>query len=243
MIRRQLPLIFTVAWIAALFGVSGVLAGYDNSPTTLYLSERHDARPVDNATWCGDCGGVDYTTGSPWTINPGWVPGYTPPIIAPRGGGTAVEEGCLWDSDDYFFYQTSGNVLGANTTLTLTECNWWTYNSASGGRINYVVFHSSSPDLIIKYRWDWDAGSRSYTLPAPVRDGTSWLYHTCLAHPQPEGATIIDVPGSHDGHAGWQLETVTITNPTGRKTSKTGGFIGSDARDYLLYCQGGPIEV
>jgi len=236
------------AILLGLFLVAPVNAGPNNDITTLSLQERHNAVPVDRQTWCGDCPGVDFHLGSPWTVNPGWVPGYTPPIILPPGGGTAVQEGCMWDSDDYFHYGTYGNIMNPGAVLTATECRWEdSTRFASGGDLNMIRWYSSSPDLIIKYKFEWDTGSVTYIIPQPkkstITTGNIWEYSDCFRAPPNRGSTSFPIPNSHDGRASYQLDTVTITNPTNKKVSKTGGFFTTDLRSYSLYCANGPSVV
>jgi len=239
-----------IAILATLtLAVQPVSASYSNDPTTVFMHSRHNAQPVDQQTWCGDCvgpGESDYTIKEPWTVNPGWLPGYTPPIALPAVGGTSDrDEGCMWDSDDWFRYESSGNVFPPNTTLTMTECRWAnTYSPYGlGGSNNLILWYSTSPDLVFTVRWEWEGGFRTYTLPAPIRSGNQYEYRACLLGPPAWGGTEIAVPNSHDGHGVYQLETITITNPTNRKTSKTGGFITTDYRGIYAYCPNGFIEV
>lgn len=243
MFRRQLPLALAVIFVAVLFGVRAavtpLVAAPVNDPTTLYLTGRDLSQPVDHETWCGDCEGVDWTTGSPWTVNPGWVTGYTPPIINPPedAGFGGIRYGCEYDSDDWFEYKAFGGVFTANTTLTATECRWrYASRYSYGGTVYYTKFTSSSPDLVITWTFDWGAGSVSYTLPPPVAVRGGWQYWACLGNPVATGIEIIAVPDSHDGHGGFEVVTVTITNPTGRKAGKSGGYFGDDWRGLGAHC-------
>lgn len=197
--------------------VAPVNAGNDTSPTTFNLAEKRLFTPVDNETWCGDCVATDYTTGSPWTVNP---------------------TQCLWDIDDYFEYNSSGNIMAPGASISFSECHIYAIASRfyTGGVLNYTVWRSSSPDLQIKYTWTWDAGSKSFTLPPPIKSGTQYLYQFCLYAPPPIGGTSVAIPDSHDGTGIYQTQTVTITNPTNKKVGKTGGIVGSDLRDYGLWC-------
>lgn len=231
-----------------VIGVAPVQAAWSNGPITIGLAE-HDLRdPVDVETWCGDCRGVDYTTGSPWTINPGWVEGYIPPIDTPASG-TNIEGGCLWDVDDTYQYLTSGNVMEPGQSLSVDECIWQGPNfRRNGGQTNHVQWRSPSPDLVITHTWSWkmDDGtmaSKSYTLPGPVSVTQGiYLYQACIRAPGVPHGDLIAVPGSHDGEAVWQVLTITATNPTSKKISKTGGLFGADPRDWGLYCQAGTVD-
>lgn len=232
-----------------LFSTQLVFANPANDPTTLWNEQRHIGEHVDHDTWCGDCIDVDYTTGEPWVINPGWLPGYTPPIILPENpsGSTEHDDGCSWDLDDFFEYTSQGGIFGPGASLSLTECLWYTHAFRygwTGATHNALVWRSTSPDLVITYKWEWDAGVKTYTVAPPIKSGTTWEYRTCLVAPPPVGGTKIDVPNSHGGQAIWVLQTITITNPTNKKASKTGGFITTDYRGIGAYCPYGTfIEI
>lgn len=234
--------------LLALAAVAPVQAAPVQEPTTLYLVGRAIISPVDHETWCGDCvgpGEEDYTINSPWTINPGWVTGYTPPIIDPPEdpdfGGIAY--GCLYDSDDYFEYRTTGNVLSEGASLIATECVWRQVSRFSyGGPWFMTRFTSSSPDLVITWTWDWGAGQISHTIPAVAFPGKEWRYDACVLNPQAPGGEVIPVPGSHDGDGIWEVITITVTNP-GRKASKTGGLFLNDFRDNGAWCPDGPTQI
>jgi hypothetical protein len=222
-------------------------AGWSSDPIQLTLTEHLIHNPVDRATWCGDCLGEDYTTGSPWTVNPGWVPGYVPPIDTP-GGGPSVMDGCLWDTDDTYLYETSGNVMDAGQVLAFDECIWQGPNNRrNGGQNNYGIWRSPSPDAVIRYEYAWamtDGSTRtvSYTVPGPesVSKGV-YTYRACVRAPSVIGGVLVAVPGSHDGDGVYQVLTVTVTNTAG-KVAKTGGFFGSDPRDTSTYCAGGTVD-
>jgi hypothetical protein len=219
-------------------------AAISNDPTALYLDGRHIAQPVDWQTWCGDCVGLtdtsvepNYTDQEPWTVNPGWVSGYTPPVLADESLATsAPEHGCLWDSDDYFDYKTRGTVFPANTTLTATECRWrdsGIFNQ--GGVHNYIKISSSSPELLIRIKWDWGSGFAIYNV-TPTSSGQTWNYVACLTNPTAPTGAFIPVPDSHDGMAIWEVITVTMINPTSRKISKTGGIFGAGWLEPSVWC-------
>src|SRR5258706_16001461 len=102
--RRILAIVGAVALAAAL---SIPAQAYSNAPMVFGLIQQgslghHTADPVDHLTWCGDCSGTDYTTGSPWVVNPhdSW------PFGLPTNG--AFEPGCMWDSDDSYSYVSTG---------------------------------------------------------------------------------------------------------------------------------------
>lgn len=221
--------------------ISPAQAAYLNSPISLVLTERLIRQPVGVDTWCGDCIGEDYTTGSPWTINPGWVEGYTPPITWPEAGSN-IGEGCMWDVDDTFQYETNGNIMAPGVSLIATECRWpdntIQINSA-GGKAHFLRWWSPSPKLIIRYDFTWDAGSASYVAPEPtIFSSGVYEYRVCIeAPPGALGGTMIDpIPGSHDGDGVYEEIRVTITNPTTKKLNKTGGFFGTDIRDEGTWC-------
>lgn len=237
-----------IALIAAVLAISilpiSSNAAWSNDLVTFTLSEHLIISPVDHETWCGDCNGEDYTTGSPWTINPGWVEGYIPPINTP-GLGPNVQDGCLWDVDDTYFYETTGSVMGAGQVLSLDECIWQGPNlRRNGGQDNFGIWYSPSDKLIIKYTYSYTLTTGatktvSYTVPGPesVTQGL-YKYRACVKAPGVVGGVLVAVPGSHDGEGVYQVLTITVTNPTNKKLSKTGGFFGADPRDDFTYCQG-----
>jgi hypothetical protein len=226
----------------ALLVVAPASAAWSSDPIRLSLDEHLIRNPVDRETWCGDCRDVDYTTGSPWTINPGWVPDYIPPIDTPSQG--PVNDGCLWDTDDTYMYQTIGNVMGAAQVLAFDECIWQGPNlRLNGGQDNFGLWYSPSPDMVIRYQYAWaltdgTARTASYTVPGPESLSKGiYTYRACVKAPGVVGGDLIAVPGSHDGEGVYQVLTVTVTN-AGRKAAKTGGFFGSDVRDDFTYCHG-----
>lgn len=235
---------------AALIAVTLVMpvsAAWSSDPIELNLTEHIIISPVDHETWCGDCNGEDYTTGSPWTVNPGWVEGYVPPIDTP-GSGPDVMDGCLWDVDDTYRYQSTGNVMAAGQVLAVDECIWQGPNlRRNGGQINHVQWRSPSPDLLIRHEWTWaltdgTTASASYTVPGPVSVSQgSYLYQTCIRAPGVVGGVLVAVPGSHDGEGVYQVLTITVTNP-GKKVAKTGGLFGADPRDWSAFCQAGTVD-
>lgn len=182
-------------------------------------SGHHIVDPVDQQTWCGDCVGIDYTTGSPWAVNPhdNW-----PYSLPPNG---AQQAGCSWDSDDRWSYVATGNIIGAGATATVQECRY----STAGGypHLNMDVgITSPSNALLVSIIWDWGAGSVVRSLPAMFNSGDhKWHYFECVLSPVPAGSTEGPVPNSHDGVAIPTLITVTVTNPTSQKIGKTGGYI------------------
>jgi hypothetical protein len=212
-----------LALVLALGLLAGAkpLAGPSDDGMVFNLVGHHVVDPVDRQTWCGDCIGVDYTTGSPWTINPhdSW------PYFLPSQG--AVQTGCMWDADDYYRYASTGNTLGAGVSLSITECRYATPDLHPTFLTN-IGITSSSPDLIVTERWSWTTGTLTHAIPA-IFDTTShkWSYFACLMSPGATGGTPTQVPNSHDGVAVPQLITVTVTNPTTRKINKTGGVIES----------------
>lgn len=197
------------------------------------LSGHHTAQPVDYLTWCGDCSTVDYTTGTPWVVNPRTSWPYNLPTFG------SPEPGCMWDSDDLFNYVSSGNVLAAGASVGITECIY-------AGTLYYHPFGlditSSSPDLRITETWTWDGGSASLTVPPPTFDTTVhlWRYIDCVYTPTaPQTAQLVTIPGSNGGQALPQLMTVNVTNPTSQKIGKTGGQIALDRNTdyYAIGCR------
>jgi hypothetical protein len=240
-----------VAALAALLLLAlapSAQAGWSSDPIQLALTEHLIRNPVDHETWCGDCNdGENYMDGSPWTVNPGWVPGYVPPIDTP-GFGPAVMGGCLWDVDDTYFYETSGNVMAAGQVLAFDECIWQGPNlRRNGGQNNYGIWRSPSSNLVIRYEYAWamtdgTTKTASYTVPGPesVSKGI-YTYRACVKAPGVVGGVLVAVPGSHDGEGVYQVLTATVTNPAG-KVAKTGGFFGSDPRDTYGYCYGQIVD-
>ncbi len=179
-------------------------------------SGHHVVNPVDSLTWCGDCVGTDWTTGSPWVVNPrdSW------PFGLPA---QSFEPGCLWDSDDSYSYTATGNIIDAGVSAVVTECTYQPSVPAPLTFLTNVAIRSSSPDLIVTQTWTWDGGSVTHTF-TPVSDAREWRYADCLAPPVSTG-TPVEVPGSHGGFGIPTLVTVTVSNPTSRKIGKTGGVI------------------
>lgn len=236
---------------ALLLAVAAILvfavpasAAWSSDPIDISLTEHLIRNPVDHETWCGDCNdGEDYMAGSPWTINPGWVEGYIPPIDTP-GAGPSVMGGCLWDVDDTYRYETTGGVMAAGQVLAMDECIWQGPNlRRNGGQINHIQWRSPSPNLVIRHEWKWTltdgtTASKSYTVPGPVSVSQGiYLYQTCVRAPGVVGGVLVAVPGSHDGEGVYQVLTITVTNP-GKKIGKTGGLFGADPRDYSAFCNG-----
>lgn len=221
---------------------SGAAAGPSNDPLTFQLQYGQTGHqtfdPVGWQTWCGDCFNVDYTTGTPWVVNPrsSW------PYNLPTNG--AAEPGCMWDQDDTFDYLSSGNVLAAGASAGVTEC---IYAGTNPGAHSYGYFgaliRSPSPDLVITETWTWAGGSVTTVAPAPVFDQAtrSYKYLDCLITPWPAyGTPLVTIPGSNGGQAVPQLMTVSLSNPTSQKVGKTGGTFdyGLIDTENELGCQG-----
>ena len=199
-----------VAATLALLAVCALPAsGQGNEPLTFVLrygdQGHHINQPVDYLTWCGDCGGVDYHSGTPWVINP---------------------SDCIWDSDDFFSYVSQGSVLAAGASASIQECR---YAGFLGAPYDYLGINltSSSPDLQVVERWRWSGGEvGAFTAPTFDPSVRLWRYHDCIQAPFAQ-APLIEIPDSHGGYALPQVETVTVMN-LGRKAGKTGGVISSN---------------
>lgn len=218
-----------VVAVAALVIVAAVDAGApSNDPLVWTLDTHHTAQPVDFLTWCGDCVFTDYTTQEPWVVNPRTNYPYDLPAVP----GPSREPGCMWDTDDSYSYVSSGNVLVPGASPSVTECR---YSGDLGNEpflLTDVSVRSPSPDLLVTETWTWEttAGTASVTamIPPTWEQAThSWRYFDCVRSPQPQGGVWIDIPGSHGGRAIGQLIVVTVTNPTTRKVTKTGGVVDS----------------
>lgn len=196
-------------------------AGQGNDPLMFHArfgdAGHNISQPVDYLTWCGDCIGVDYTTGTPWVVNP------TP---------------CSWDSDDFFSYVSEGSVLASDATAGMSEC---VYAGADPGAHPYrylgVFLQSASPDLLVTETWAWDGGSLS-TTTSPSYDQSlhAWRYFDCIQAPFAQ-EPLVEVSGSNGGFAFPQAVSVTVTN-TGRKALKTGGVISSNYSQGELQLKG-----
>jgi hypothetical protein len=212
-LKRTLRLLLVLAIVPVLFPAPA--QGWQSTPLTFSLDQRHVVSPIDYETWCGDCRTVDYTTGSPWAINP---------------------TQCMWDSDDSYDYRSEGNVIPAGGSVSIHECRY--ADSAQGTYIwlpTDVSIYSASPDLAVTERFTWDTGSKTYTI-TPTRSGSQWHYFGCIYAPHPDGGTMQSVAGSHDGTGIAQDITVIIANLTKQKVGKTGGQIG--AGGIVTYSQG-----
>ncbi len=208
-----------LAALAAFFALA-VPAGSRGQPEPLVFvvspNEPELHAPVDYLTWCGDCAGVDYTTGTPWVVNPedGW-----PFFIDYQD----IRVPCMWDSDDAYQYQGFDGTLATGTTISVQACAYWS-NNAFQPRVTAVLIDSPSDQLQITVTWVWDTGSRTTQVVPPTRgDFGMWRYFDCISSPVPEGP-MVTVPGSNGGQAVPFTITTTIANP-GKKTGKTGGYI------------------
>src|SRR5205814_48024 len=115
---------------------------------------------VDYETWCGDCVGVDYRSGSPWVVNP---------------------TSCLWDSDDYYTYLSDGSTLGPGESVSIHECR---YSDSADHTYLYlptdVRISSSSAALSVTEAFTWDAGSATYTVAPVSQSNGKYLYFGCV---------------------------------------------------------------
>lgn len=180
---------------------------------------HHIVNPVDYLTWCGDCVDADYHAGTPWVTNPGTTWPFELPATA--------ESGCLWDSDDFFSYVSRGSVFAAGVSITLRECRYAGFVGAPYSYIGVNV-RSSSPDLRVTERWTWAGGSVSTsTMPFFETKTHLWRYFDCIQGPFAQ-APLVTIPGSNGGQALPQLITLTVSNPTTRKATKTYGVISSN---------------
>ena len=181
---------------------------------------HHTADPVDGQTWCGDCVGTDWTTGTPWVVNPhdNW------PYGLPTYG--EFEPGCMWDSDDSYSWVTSGNVLAAGATASVTECIY--ANLGLPLLATDVGITSGSPDLIVTEQWVEASQTVTDTIPA-VFNRTDHQYHyfACIWSPRGLSVDQVSIPNSHGGVGVPQTITITVTNPTTQKIGKTGGYAES----------------
>ena len=202
------------------------------SPMTLSLRENHAFHIVDYLTWCGDCvNGEDVTSQEPYTFQPGT---YWPfDLSLPPTNNS--QPGCRWDSDDYWFFGTSGNILDAGATASAQAC-WYSSHYSSPYLLTYFVFRSASPDLLIREHFEWAGGSHVSPYLVPIRDGSVWRYQQCWFGPQTPLGPVVEIPDSHGCMALPVRVTLTVTNPTTRKVGKTGGIWGADPRDQSLYC-------
>jgi len=166
---------------------------------------RRNFDPVDQWTWCLDCVGVDYTTGSPWAVNP---------------------TTCMWDTDDRYNYAGTG-LLAAGASVSVSDCAF------PQNHVWNVHGVSPSPDLVITQEFigdfDRDGVVETRSVPIlPVYDAPNhqYDYAACgrvpyVGSPGAQAALPL-VPGAHDGR-GIQIEVrVTVTNPTSHTVSKSG---------------------
>src|SRR3954447_14259865 len=179
-----------------------------NRSLSFYLSQRETFQPVDTLTWCGDCVSADYLSATPWVVNPG---------------------PCMYDSDDDYKYTSTGNVFAAGGTFSFTDCRWNVVQDQDAFVFTDIV--SASPNLAVTATFTWDTGSATYAIPAQP-NGNDYEYHGCIRNAYPYGGTDVSVPGSNGGHGIYQRITFTISNPTKRSTTRTGGFLGAGNIDY-----------
>jgi len=186
------------------------------------LNGHHTADPVDYETWCGDCVGVDYQTGTPWVVNPHTSWPYNIPLAD-------FQPGCMWDSDDHYDYINSGSVLAAGVSTSVTEC-WYAIGAVSAD--TDIGITSSSSALLVTETFTWDAGSTTVTISPILTTTRAWSYFGCIPLPPTPGGTFQTIPGSNGGTAIPELVTVTVANPTTHKIGQTGGFIESGVQAY-----------
>jgi hypothetical protein len=234
-LKRQLLLILAVVWIAALFGVRSAIAGPSNDPLRFEfdygLAGHHTAQPVDYLTWCGDCGGVDYHTGTPWVVNPRttWPYNLTP-------GPLPGEPGCMWDTDDRYKYVNTGNVLAAGASASTTEC-LYAGDLGYPSRNHDIYVLSPSPNLLVTMKTEWSRTVIATIVPVYDAGLHAWRYLGCYRAPQAIGDQAVTIPDSNGGQAVPQLVTVTVANPTSQKIGKTGAVIAMGLA-FGTYCSG-----
>src|SRR6185503_331317 len=172
-------------------------AGPSNAPLAFVLGfgidGHHVVSPVDYLTWCGDCGGVDYHTGSPWVVNPRTTWPY---LLA--AGPAPGEPGCMWDTDDRYKYLSSGNVLAAGASVSTIEC---IYAGDLGypARNHDIYVVSPSPDLIVTMRTEWSRTVVATVVPTYDVGLHAWKYLGCYRSPQATGEQAAAIPDSNGG--------------------------------------------
>ena len=142
----------------------------------------------------------------------------------------------MWDTDDFYQFQTSGGELGPGGSATATACR---YASLGPRGVFYARIGAPSPDLVVTHTFTWATGSVTSPPATPIRDGNRWSYRPCLRGPSMPDVPMSTIPDSNGGQAVPMLITITVANPTDRRVSKIGGFLSSDNRDAPLWCPSG----
>lgn len=175
-------------------------------------SGRHIAQPVDWLTWCGDCVNTDYSSTSPAVTNP---------------------TTCMWDTDDWFEYTSSGSSLAAGASTSISDCS---YESTSSGDPNvsqnsvihaaYLDITAPSPNLQVKETYSWTGGSHTFAPSAVWNPSTKrYDYRACMLITGVANGTWEQVPGSNGGWGVPVTITAAVANPSSRAVSNVGGVI------------------
>lgn len=194
----------------------GFQTGAPTTGTRKYISQ-----PVDWLTWCNDCYApgtqhvIDYKTQDPWVTNP---------------------TQCMWDTDDYYEYSTTGSSLSPGTSAGFNECSYESTSEATTPNPNTRknnVMHAAffnisapSPNLKVTKTFSWDGGSQTF-IATPVLNPTSkrYEYKQCMIVNSVANGQWAAVPGSNGGYGVPVTITTTVSNPTSRTISKIGGYV------------------
>ncbi|HEX4774155.1 MAG TPA: hypothetical protein VH234_01415 [Candidatus Saccharimonadales bacterium] len=175
-------------------------------------SGKHIAQPVDWLTWCGDCVSTSYTSQNPWVTNP---------------------TTCMWDTDDWFEYVSSGGGLAAGASAGMKDCS---YESTSGSDPNvsqHSVIHAAytditapSPNLQVSETFSWAGGSHTFSFSSVFNTTTKrYDYRQCMFIDGVANGTWASIPDSNGGYGVPVTITATVVNPTSRSVSNIGGSI------------------
>jgi hypothetical protein len=173
---------------------------------------RHIAQPVDWLTECGDCVTTNYLTVFPWVSNP---------------------TTCMWDTDDWFEYTSSGSSLAAGASASVNDCS---YESTSYGDPNVLqagVMHAAylditapSPNLRVAETLSWTGGSHTFAASAAWNAATKrYEYRACIVINGVANGTWALVPGSNGGWGVPVTINATVANPTSRSVASIGGVV------------------
>jgi len=219
-IRRQLPLILAVVWIAALCGVRSVLAGPPSGNQDFILGGTYPSiqNPVEQQS---------AKTNDECRVDPtGCV--YNP-------------TGCMWDIDD----QGQGGAFGRLAAGVSTSHSWcmeadWTW------RLVGVNVGASRSDLVVTVSYQ----PQGFSVQLSPRPGTAYTYDYtgCVIGPyyNQGDPQLTAVPESAGGVALQTVVTVTVTNPSARTARDTFADIqlgGSDATRKAAFCRGGTEDI
>ena len=172
MIRRQLPLILAVIWIAALFGVRSVVAG--PTPALFYeWSEHYQFEVVSNQS-------PNYTT-----YNCGYEPfGPTPPaqdncdpslwVVNPLRWPN--DPPCVWDGDDRVQRNGWGQI-GGQATVSDSIC----ILSANSFHHTHVLIGAPVSSLVVTLHFE--PQDVTFTVPPGPGAGSKYGYRFCLTGP------------------------------------------------------------